>query len=284
MLNEVVASSVPNVPVHIGGSSSLYKGGLCANHFHDEIEFLRIRKGKMACVLADKTIELCAGDVVFINSRIPHQTRVLEDDTADILLQINTDAFATQQISKYLSRFINNSENQIVVFSHKDKESKSLCFYIDEILKEFENKNTSYELYIKANIYNILAFLYRNKILIDAESFFDIKTVDKVLPILEYIDQNYQNLITLEEVSEILHLNPYYFCRIFKKATNSTFTEYLNFVRISKAEKLLASTSKSVMEVSLDVGFSSVSYFNRTFKKYKNCTPTVYKKIKYAQN
>ena len=75
-----------------------------------------------------------------------------------------------------------------------------------------------------------------------------------------------------------------YFCRIFKSAIGATFTEYLNFVRICKAEKKLATTSESILEISAEVGFSSVSYFNKIFKKYKNCSPSAYRSTAYCNN
>ncbi|MBQ7365330.1 MAG: helix-turn-helix transcriptional regulator, partial [Clostridia bacterium] len=52
-------------------------------------------------------------------------------------------------------------------------------------------------------------------------------------------------------------------------------------VRICKSEKLLAKSQKTILEVAYDVGFSSVSYFNRIFKRYKNCTPTEYRRAQY---
>lgn len=284
MLNEIVCASVPNLPVHIGFGASGRKGAKCSIHFHDEIELLKVKKGKMTCTVGGKTYEISAGEVVFINSCVPHFTTVLEDNTASVLLQINTGAFSNDHISKYLSKFINSGDNQLVLFKSDSSNTKEVSKCIDIIKNEYEHKNDAYETYIKANIYHILAFLYRHKVLIDAENFFDYKIIDKVLPVLQYVDKNYQEPITLEKISLILNLNQQYFCRLFKKATNSTFMEYLNFVRICKAENLLSSTAKSIMEISLETGFSSVSYFNRTFKRFKNCSPTAYRKIKYAQN
>ena len=82
-------------------------------------------------------------------------------------------------------------------------------------------------------------------------------------------DSQYGVKYQLDDLSKLLNLNQSYFCRLFKQATNSTFIEYLNFVRVCKAEKLLFTTNKTVSEISMDVGFSSVSYFNRVFKKIK---------------
>ena len=59
-----------------------------------------------------------------------------------------------------------------------------------------------------------------------------------------------------------------------------TVTEYLNFVRICKAEKLLSSSEKSILEISEAVGFSSISYFNRVFKRVRSSSPGSYRKLK----
>ena len=111
-----------------------------------------------------------------------------------------------------------------------------------------------------------------------------MREVQKILPILSYINQSYAENITLEDASERLNFDPSYFCRIFKTATGATFTEYLNFVRISKAEKMLSKTRQSILEISEAVGFSSVSYFTRMFKKYRSCSPRVYHTAKYSPN
>ena len=168
-----------------------------------------------------------------------------------------------------------------MVFKKGTPENDALTEYMRLIFTESTLQANGYESFIKSGIHSILGFLYRNNILLNADTYFNFKYVDKVLPALSYIDSNYAEQLTLEQISEHLNFNTYYFCRLFKKATNSTFTEYLNFVRVCKSEKLLTSSSMSVSDISLDVGFSSVSYFNRVFKRFKGCSPNEYKKIKY---
>ena len=147
-----------------------------------------------------------------------------------------------------------------------------------KIMSEYSNKESAYEVYVLACVYNILAFLYREKVLVDAGAYYDTRALAKLMPILEYVDENYNKDLTLESVSSHFGLNPSYFSRMFKKALGSAYTEYLNFVRICKAEKLLKDTDMSVLEVAMETGFSSVTYFNRVFKKIRNCSPTTYKK------
>ena len=76
----------------------------------------------------------------------------------------------------------------------------------------------------------------------------------------------------------MFNFNEQYFCRLFKSIVGTSPINYINFVRVSKAEKLLKKET-SLLKVANDMGFSSLSYFNRVFKKYKHYSPGEYKKI-----
>lgn len=118
------------------------------------------------------------------------------------------------------------------------------------------------------------------EILKDAVSFFDEKSINRIYPALEYIENHYNENISLDDVSATLNVDKAHFCRLFKKATNTSFVQYLNFVRIQKAEKLLTETELSISEISHRVGFSSPTYFAETFRMIMNCTSRFYKKNK----
>ena len=133
-----------------------------------------------------------------------------------------------------------------------------------------------------AGLYYLIGWLERSGYLSGVD-LPDDQSVQKLLPALEYIDRYYaKQELSLESVSDVLGLNSTYFCRLFKRITGRGFTEYLNFVRITKSEELLQNTSLSILDISLEVGFSSVSYYNRVFKKMKNCTPSVYRSAQYS--
>ena len=289
MYNQIVQSNMSNISVAVHPSSrckkSPYVGKISDQHFHDDLEFLYIASGTFKCVSNNVTYIANKGDVIFINSRIPHATESLGPYTSTDMIQFDTSNFSSDTmsgLSKYLSRFININKAPVVVFKSASEHTKELKMYLDGIFTEYIDKKPSYELYIKSNVLNIIAFLSRYDYLTDSSIFFDEKNIEKVMPALNYIDEHYDEQITLEELSTVLNLNPSYFCRLFKKATNSTFVEYLNFVRICKSEKKLSSSKESIAEISLNLGFSSVSYFNKVFKNIKGCTPTEYKKSKYA--
>lgn len=279
MKNEKVRSNIPKMAVHV----SLRKCGsltqtFCPLHYHDELEFIVVNSGMITTTVDEIDYVAHPGEIVFINSGVPHSTTSQEGCTTGLIQFRENDFFNTDitKIIKYSVKFNNLSDSKIRIIKNEE-----LFSALNRILDEYEQKAPAYEIFIRSEIYKILACLYRMKILVDTEKFFETKEIQKILPALEYVNRNYSEEISLEAVSAMLGFDPSYFCRIFKIATGATFTEYLNFVRICKAEKMLSRTGSSILEISETVGFSSVSYFNRVFKKYRSCSPRHYRLAEY---
>ena len=90
---------------------------------------------------------------------------------------------------------------------------------------------------------------------------------------INYIEKNYHNKISLQRVARHLGLNEAYLSSLFKQQTGQTFTEFVNLLRIEKSKELLRHSSASILDISLEVGFSNQNYFNRVFKKLTGITP-----------
>ncbi|MEL6254885.1 MAG: AraC family transcriptional regulator [Bacteroidota bacterium] len=95
--------------------------------------------------------------------------------------------------------------------------------------------------------------------------------------IMNYIYQNFDKPISLEEMAELVNLNKYSFCRYFKRMTQMSFVSYLNEFRISKACSFLSSDTYNISQIGYLVGFNTLSNFYRQFQKVMNCTPTEYR-------
>ena len=251
-------------------------------HYHDELEFLPVFSGSFLCRVDGVEYIAKSGEIIFINAGVPHETYAIEEGTVTALVQFRESNYINleiRKIIKYSIRLLNLDSTPVRILN-----SKELFSLIEEILTECEEKKNAYEIIVRSLILKVIGLLYRNNILSDGEQVFSTAAVQKILPAMTYINENYSENIDLSDISSMLGFDRSYFCRIFKLATGATFTEYLNFVRICKAEKKLSSTDESILDISSSVGFSSVAYFNRIFKKYKNCSPSVYRATKYCKN
>lgn len=93
-----------------------------------------------------------------------------------------------------------------------------------------------------------------------------------------YISQNCSEQLTLESTAEHIGISKSYFSHLFKDYTQMTFVEYLTKERIRKAEKLFFGPKKKFIDIAFECGFTSISSFNRTFKRIKGISPSEFRK------
>lgn len=99
------------------------------------------------------------------------------------------------------------------------------------------------------------------------------KNSEVIRSAMAYILAHFHTALTLESVSDHVHLHPSYFSTLFKQSTGSSFKEYLNMVRIEESKRLLANTDYSIIDIAVAVGFEDQSYFSKVFRKYTGMTP-----------
>jgi len=92
------------------------------------------------------------------------------------------------------------------------------------------------------------------------------------------VENRYPSPLTVEEAADIAGLSRWQFMRLFKRVMGQSFVSYLHHFRIGKAQELLASTRKSIADVSLETGFCDQSYFGMVFRKYAHMTPRTYRR------
>jgi AraC-like DNA-binding protein len=91
------------------------------------------------------------------------------------------------------------------------------------------------------------------------------------------LEDRYHGPVLLEEVAKAMYYSTFYFCKLFKKATGITFTDFLNRVRVEKAKNLLENPHLCVNEAAFEVGFQSLPHFNRLFRKIVGVSPTEFR-------
>jgi len=93
----------------------------------------------------------------------------------------------------------------------------------------------------------------------------------------EYIHEHQTEDLSLSEVARAVNTSTFYFCKIFKKLTGVNFTDYVSRIRIEKSKNLLLNPNLRVSEIAFEVGFQSLTHFNRVFKKILGQSPTEYR-------
>ena len=102
---------------------------------------------------------------------------------------------------------------------------------------------------------------------------------DLIYQTIQYLQTNYTRKLTLEEIANSVHISPTYLSRVFKRETGTSMVDFLNHIRVEKSKELLANHQIRLIEVALQCGFESQSYFNRMFKQICDMTPQQYRNL-----
>ena len=94
----------------------------------------------------------------------------------------------------------------------------------------------------------------------------------------EYIEENITEELPLSRVAKAVHTSSFYFCKMFKKITGLNFTHYVSRVRVEKAKTLLQNPNLRISEIAFDVGFQSLTHFNRVFRNITGTSPTEFRR------
>ncbi len=245
-------------------------------HLHNEYEFLRINRGIFRCVTLDGEFYLEEGDIMFINKYVPHCTFTENNHTHNTLIQFRLPS-DTDAIVHYISRFTNICDTSAFLFKKNATESLDVQNCVNTIINEYIEQKPFWRDYIYSHMFILLTALRRQGIISETVQN-KIDDINKIRPVLEYINENYSDELSTYDLSRMMNFNETYFCRMFKNIVGTSAINYINFVRVCRAEKLLKKNI-SLLEVANKTGFSSLSYFNRVFKKYNHYSPSEYRKM-----
>ncbi len=152
---------------------------------------------------------------------------------------------------------------------------------LEKISEEYEKKSPGWELMVKANLLMFLA--YANRYYMQKGALRREKgnfRYSRIREAVAYIHAHFDKELTLEELAAQAAMGKSYFSSYFTEVMKMRVFDYIERVRVNHGAMLLKSTEDSVLEVALQSGFHSSSYFNRVFKKIWKTTPSAYRKSK----
>jgi AraC-like DNA-binding protein len=268
----------PYFPVKVHHNKANQYGKIMfTNHWHKHIELLFCLSGKaiIECNSVPYTME--ANDLIVLNSNDLHAGVAASKDLFYYALIFDPDILHSPFFDAAETKFITPITQNLILFSHKIVSDMEIKSCILSIVKELDDQQLGYELSIKSHLFRILTLLLRNyvaQVLTVNDHPMRMKNLNRFTPIFQFIEAAYQEELTVEALADMAGLSRFHFSRLFKELTGRSVTEYVNGIRIGRAEYLLYNTSMTVSEIALAAGFHDIYYFSRIFKKFKNIAPT----------
>ncbi|WP_032120595.1 helix-turn-helix domain-containing protein [Clostridium amazonitimonense] len=247
-------------------------------HWHDSIEILYVLEGKIKVTIETEIYEVESGELEIINCDEAHSYENIDGENKVLMFQIDPNFF-----EKYFNDirsvffYTNSSEEG----AQEEEKYHILRRYLSIILCELIQKGDKYEDYIEDTLVELLYHLINDfhQLIYEKE---DLKENEEQFErydrIVRYIYNNYKDKISLQDIAKKEYLSSYYLSHEIKNTVGYGFKDFLNLTRVEESVKLLLDSDKTVSEISEELGFSHIRYFNKHFKKHYMCTPLQYRK------
>lgn len=243
-------------------------------HWHGEIEFIHVLKGSCTITIETETIKAKSGDLIIIDSGMIHSSNLdVQENQLEFLI------FDTNILNNAFSKFNLKSALLTKELLIEKKLYTAFNQLLELIRKELNEKNVFFEEIISSAIKQFCLILKRNTadmVLQDNHLLNNdrISRIDEFQNLLDFIEHNYYKNIILEDGASLMNLSHSYFSTLFKEYTGSTFTKYLNAIRIENSIIEMKNTDHSITEIAYANGFNNVRTFNRCFKSLVGLTPS----------
>ena len=259
-------------------------------HNHDFIELAYVLSGSGIHYINGVEKAVCAGHVCFINYNASHcfisDEKAQPLDVLNILftpetfesIGVNFEEFVAMA-SERLHSFLFDEESEEKSYMVISDESNAIRNLFETMYKEYVEQNDGYKSMLVGYLCQLfIKFMriYKKQCLSKGETV--TNQPEYINMVIEYVQNNYSNKITLSELSKIALLSPNHFCKIFKNLTGKTVSEYIQRLRIEKACDLLKDKDKSIEMIAGLVGYKNTVNFRRAFKKEMGCLPNDYRK------
>ena len=251
------------------------------SHWHEELELILVTEGSLIVGAAQTEKILTAGDGCFINANVLHDVRRIDSSTGVLksivfhprIVGSREDIFWI----KFLSPLLKDERKQFIFFdAQKDSELAAL---IAEAWHSQSEERRGFEFDVRNCLSKIILSLSAGssgKAYSPSPS--ELRDAERVKLMLQFIEKNFAEEITLEQIAAAASLSKSEAHRCFKRATGLPAFQFLIKYRILLAAEKLRSTRQSISDVAASCGFLDMSYFSKAFRETFKATPTDYRK------
>lgn len=255
-------------------------------HWHEEMEFIYIKKGRGIVSVDFVPYEVQAGDIIIICPGRLHTIEQWEQESMEYEnIIFKWDLMESRQPDicweKYLSPIKRRQISLPVLITKKLPYYADVSSCLDSIDKIRQTFPEAYELFIKGKLFQLFYLLYTNRPSVSDSapvSKTSSRSLERTRQISKYVEQHYSEPVSIKEISKACGMSQPHFMKFFKQTMGMTFTSYLNDYRLTMASRLLLSSEDSILTIAGDTGYNNLSYFNRIFKEKFGITPREFRR------
>lgn len=270
-----------------------YEYSMYSRHFHESYELYFLLAGERYYFIDRETYLVKAGMAVIVSRNQIHKTSMAGDRYHDrILLQMEEEWLAAmlEPLGLPKAELLFGGLNGVVEYTPEDW--KLMAGLLEQLKEELKGRREEFEIMTRLLVARILVLTARNRTAMDSDGVrvknsgiadtagHQARTAkhQTIREVTEYLLNHSDRRESQEALAARFYVSKSYLCRIFKEVTGFTLNEYQNMARIKNAQNLLAETNHPVTEIAAMVGFETITYFERVFKKHTGERPLQYRK------
>ena len=248
-------------------------------HFHPEIELVYVNKGQGKRHIGNHISYFNNSQLLLIGPNLPHNgfTDRLTINGSETLVQFKQEFLGQHFFDipemEAINKLFERSKNGLL-FGVKTKKK------IGHKIEKLAEKEGFKKILILLEVLHVLAKA-KDYTILNTDGFtFETEPQDsaKIDIIYKYVNQNFTEHITLDEISDKVSMTVPAFCRYFKRVTGKTFTKLVNEYRVVHATKLLSESQMNITDICFECGFNNFSHFNKIFKEITGKSASKYRK------
>lgn len=253
-------------------------------HWHDELEAVIVTKGQSIVAVGSEKYLIEQGDGFFINVGVLHAAWNADMSCCHFhsivfhprLVGGGIDSIFYQN---YIHPLLSNSALQILRF-HKEVDWNLACIQaIEDAWKICVNEPLGYEFQVRNALSQLIFLLNRHcstQTNLSTEK--ELRNNIRIKKMLQYIHDYYSCELNTEKIADSIMVSPSECLRCFHNTIQTTPIQYVKNYRIQKAVELLHTTKKRIADIGAECGFQDMSYFAKSFREIRGCTPSEYRK------
>jgi len=255
-------------------------------HWHEHFEIIVMQQGSGLFHIDSQPYEASPGDVLIVPAGGLHVGySTCNGDIAYLSIVFNSSLFQDWTQDAIHASFVLPYLEGAIHFPVKPTMIEPACAkhysLLEQATLEFREKKPAYQLIIKSQLHMLLALLARTFLpqqLPENANRRYAYNRDRFKSLIRHIESNFADKLTVTDAANHMNLNPFHFCKMFKKLTGRTFIEYVNVCKINEAERLLLEDTLSITEIAIAIGCDNPNYFTKLFKQYKGVTPSRFRR------
>lgn len=244
------------------------------HHWHPEHEIIYVNQGKLRLCLDGTYHNLEKGEFAFVLPGVTHSATPYDCEYECVLFNLEELFGPWKADDKYIGGLLSHRLSAPEVYRMRDGLPEQAMHSLINILR---NNEKGFELQAVGAVLDILNSLIKCNCLTESEHDYSPSKLKPFNKAITFIEQNFNQHITLEELSSHCSISSTYFSEYFKNITTMTPFDYINKYRVNIAAEMLLYTKKSITEIALSCGFNDLSYFSKTFRIHKGKTPRQYR-------